>query len=101
MFIVPLSSNITPMSATSRADAVKTEGTEEASFLDIFESLVNNVKETDAQVQQDSIDLMLGDVDDLAQIQANLEKAAVAVDLLVTVKNKAVEAYNEIMRMNV
>ncbi len=101
MFIVPLSSNITPMSATSRADAVKTEETEEASFLDIFESLVNNVKETDAQVQQDSIDLMLGDVDDLAQIQVNLEKAAVAVDLLVTVKNKAVEAYNEIMRMNV
>ena len=44
---------------------------------------------------------MLGDVDDLAQIQANLEKAAVAVDLLVTVKNKAVEAYTEIMRMNV
>lgn len=66
-----------------------------------FESLVNNVKETDAQVQQDSIDLMLGDVDDLAQIQVNLEKAATAVDLLVTVKNKAVDAYNEIMRMTV
>ena len=61
----------------------------------------NNVKETDAQVQQDSIDLMLGDVDDLAQIQVNLEKAATAVDLLVTVKNKAVDAYNEIMRMTV
>ena len=44
---------------------------------------------------------MLGDVDDLAQIQVNLEKAATAVDLLVTVKNKAVDAYNEIMRMTV
>ena len=43
----------------------------------------------------------LGDVDDLAQIQVNLEKAATAVDLLVTVKNKAVDAYNEIMRMTV
>ena len=40
-------------------------------------------------------------VDDLAQIQVNLEKAATAVDLLVTVKNKAVDAYNEIMRMTV
>lgn len=57
--------------------------------------------ETDAQVQKDSVDLMLGDVDDLAQIQVNLEKAATAVDLLVTVKNKAVDAYNEIMRMTV
>ena len=42
---------------------------------------------------------MLGDVDDLAQIQVNLEKAATAVDLLVTVKNKAVDAYNEIICM--
>ncbi len=66
-----------------------------------FESLVKNVKETDAQVQKDSVNLMLGDVDDLAQIQVNLEKAATAVDLLVTVKNKAVDAYNEIMRMTV
>ena len=73
----------------------------EATFFDVFESLVKNVKETDAQVQKDSIDLMLGDVDDLAQIQVNLEKAATAVDLLVTVKNKAVDAYNEIMRMTV
>ena len=53
------------------------------------------------RVQKDSVDLMLGDVDDLAQIQVNLEKAATAVDLLVTVKNKAVDAYNEIMRMTV
>lgn len=101
MFIVPLTSNITPMEAVGQKKQTgdSTEG--DATFLDIFESLVNNVKETDAQVQQDSIDLMLGDVDDLAQIQVNLEKAATAVDLLVTVKNKAVDAYNEIMRMTV
>ena len=96
MFIVPLTSNITPMEAAGQKKQTgdSTEG--DATFLDIFESLVNNVKETDVQVQQDSIDLMLGDVDDLAQIQVNL-----AVDLLVTVKNKAVDAYNEIMRMTV
>ena len=101
MFIVPLTSNITPLE-TSSAKKQTEEGTEgEATCLDICESLVNNVKETEAQVQQDAIDLMLGDVDDLAQIQVNLEKAATAVDLLVTVKNKAVDAYNEIMRMTV
>ena len=101
MFIVPLTSSITPMETISRKK--QTEGTDdgEATFFDVFESLVKNVKETDAQVQKDSVDLMLGDVDDLAQIQVNLEKAATAVDLLVTVKNKAVDAYNEIMRMTV
>ena len=101
MFIVQLTSSITPMETISQKK--QTEGTDdgEATFFDVFESLVKNVKETDAQVQKDSVDLMLGDVDDLAQIQVNLEKAATAVDLLVTVKNKAVDAYNEIMRMTV
>lgn len=103
MFIVPLTSSITPMERTMGANAVNKTGEAEgeATFLDVFKSLVDNVKETDAQVQQDAIDLMLGDIDDLAQVQVNLEKAATAVDLLVTVKNKAVDAYNEIMRMNV
>ena len=101
MFIVPLTSSITPMETINQKKQTEESGEGDATFFDIFESLVNNVKETDAQVQQDSIDLMLGDVDDLAQIQVNLEKAATAVDLLVTVKNKAVDAYNEIMRMTV
>ena len=101
MFIVPLTSNIAPMETISQKEQTEDKTESDATFFDIFESLVNNVKETDAQVQQDSIDLMLGDVDDLAQIQVNLEKAATAVDLLVTVKNKAVDAYNEIMRMTV
>ncbi len=103
MFIVPLTSSITPMERTPGVNNAENKENEEgeASFLDIFKTMIDNVKETDAQVQQDAIDLMLGDVDDLAQLQVNLEKAAVAVDLLVTVKNKAVDAYNEIMRMTV
>lgn len=106
MFIVPLThvtldSSITPMETISQKKQTESTDDGEATFFDVFESLVKNVKETDAQVQKDSVDLMLGDVDDLAQIQVNLEKAATAVDLLVTVKNKAVDAYNEIMRMTV
>ena len=101
MFIVPLTSSITPMETMRQKKQTESTDDGEATFFDVFESLVKNVKETDAQVQKDSVDLMLGDVDDLAQIQANLEKAATAVDLLVTVKNKAVDAYNEIMRMTV
>ena len=101
MFIVPLTSSITPMKTMSQKKQTKSTDDSEATFFDVFESLVKNVKDTAAQVQKDSVDLMLGDVDDLAQIQVNLEKAATAVDLLVTVKNKAVDAYNEIMRMTV
>ncbi len=75
MFIVPLTSSITPMETMSQKKQTESTDDGEATFFDVFESLVKNVKETDAQVQKDSVDLMLGDVDDLAQIQVNLEKA--------------------------
>lgn len=89
---------MTPMDITTEDLAINTE---EASFLDIFKGLVNNVVETNEQVDRDAIDLMLGNIDDLAQVQANIEKASVAVDLLVTVKNEALSAYNTIINMQV
>lgn len=75
--------------------------TEDASFLDIFKGMVNNVIETNEQVDRDAIDLMLGNIDDLAQVEANIQKASVAVDLLVTVKNEVLSAYNSIINMQV
>lgn len=89
---------MTPMDSASRAKALNVE---DASFLDIFKGLVNNVVETNEQVDRDAIDLMLGNIDDLAQVQTNIEKANTAVDLLVTVKNEALSAYNTIINMQV
>ena len=74
---------------------------EKASFLDIFRGLVNNVIETNEQVDRDAIDIMLGDIDDLATVQANIEKANTAVELLVTVKNEVISAYNSIINMQI
>lgn len=89
---------MTSMNATSQQVAINTD---EASFLDIFRGLVDNVVETNEQVDRDAIDLMLGNIDDLAQVKANIQKASVAVDLLVTVKNEALSAYNTIINMQV
>lgn len=72
-----------------------------ASFLDIFRGLVDNVIETNEQVDKDTIDLMLGNIDNLAEVQANIEKAATAVELLVTVKNEVISSYNSIINMQI
>ncbi len=89
---------MTSMNATAKQVALDTES---ASFLDIFRGLVDNVIDTNEQVDRDAIDLMLGNIDDIAQVEANIQKAAVAVDLLVAVKNEAVAAYNSIINMQV
>lgn len=74
---------------------------QDASFLDIFKGLVNNVVETNEQVDRDAIDLLLGNIDDLATVQDHITKAEIAVDLLVSVKNEVISAYNSIINMQI
>lgn len=87
-----------PMDSTSTETAISTD---KASFLDIFKGMVTNVEETNEQVDRDAIDLMLGNIDDLATVQANIEKANTAVDLLVTVKNEVLSSYSTILNMQI
>lgn len=101
--------NIGEMQRMERMDCMSRMGeekqyavnAEDASFLDIFRGMVDNVVETNEQVDRDAIDLMLGNIDDVAQVQANITKAEVAVELLVTVKNEALSAYNSIINMQI
>ncbi len=83
------------------SDTVQVTDLGQATFLDIFKGLYDNVVETNEQVDRDAIDLMLGNIDDLATVQANIEKANIAVDLLVAVKNEVISSYNSIINMQI
>jgi len=83
------------------SDKVQVADLGQATFLDVFKDLYDNVKETNEQVDRDAIDLMLGNIDDLATVNANIEKANVAVDLLVAVKNEVISTYNTIINMQI
>lgn len=83
---------------TSSVMAINTDS---ASFIDIFRGMVDNVIETNEQVDRDAIDIMLGNIDDLAAVQANITKANTAVELLTTVKNEVLSAYSTIINMQV
>lgn len=103
-----MSTSINPLESVSQA--FETNQTEETgageavrapSFLDVFSGIYTNAVEANAQKQEDILQLMLGDTDNLEEIQANIAKAEIATELLVTVKNAAVDAYNEIIKMSV
>ncbi len=105
MFIVPLTSNITPIEPLQlkpvQEEAKAEETAEGGTFLDAMKGLWDNAVETQAVKNQDMMNLMLGDTDSLEQMQVNITKAQIATELLVNVKNAAVDAYNEIMRMSI
>ena len=45
--------------------------------------------------------ITLGEVDDLHTIQINMQKASLALETFVSMKNTAIGAYNEVMNMNI
>lgn len=106
MYIVPLSSAITPLESVERAFAPRQETQSageagEPTFLDAMLGLWKNAEDAQATRNQDMINLFLGDTDSLEQMQMNIAKAQLATELLVNVKNAAVDAYNQIMQMSI
>lgn len=99
MVIIPMN-GITPLETISQ----KTEPAKESSggsFVDIFKQALDNAESTQKVCEEDSVKATLGEIDDLHTIQINMQKASLALETFVSMKNTAVDAYNEIMRMSI
>lgn len=70
-------------------------------FADIFQSAIENVKETDGQKNHLEYQLATGQLDNPAELTIASTKAATAVELLVQLRNKALESYSELMRISI
>ena len=103
MFIVPLSSNINTSSINSLSSNL--EKTSNASgdstglgFKEIFQDVINNVEETEAATEMDAYNLSIGNMDSMHDMIINAAKADVALQTMVQLRNKFLDAYSEIMR---
>ena len=70
-------------------------------FLDIFKSIAGEAAAAQEVKAQDILDIMLGDVDDLERVQTNITKAQVSLELLTSVRNSILDAYNDIIKMGI
>lgn len=93
---------VNPVNAASLLENIKQSSSVSSSeflpFEDFLKQAVNAVKETESAVNEDIVRLALGDADALHNISIDAAKAELAIETLVAVRNKALEAYNEIMR---
>lgn len=69
-------------------------------FEDIFRSAIENVKQTDAEKTEAEYLLATGQLDNPAALTIASTKSQIAVELLVQLRNKALDAYSEITRIN-
>lgn len=71
----------------------------EASFADTLKNAINEVNELQQVSNKKMQDLSVGRTDNVADVMITAEKADIAMRVMVQVRNKIIDAYNEIMRM--
>lgn len=98
MYIAPLSSISAFELTQNQAPANQAEGAG-ASFKDMLSGLIENVNEADKISQNDILKIASGNADDLHTIMINAQKAEISTLMAVQVRNKILDAYNEIMRI--
>ncbi|WP_312094441.1 flagellar hook-basal body complex protein FliE [Aminipila sp.] len=82
-------------------DAVESAQGAQVPFKSVFQEAIKDVIATDNQVNIDAEKLATGQSDNLHQYSIDIAKAQLSVDLLVELRNKALDSYSEIMRMSV
>lgn len=86
-------------SATQGMD--KSEGTPFKMFFDAAMDNLDEVNTLQKNADQMSVDLALGKIDNVADVMIAQEKASIALQYTVQLRNKLLDAYNEIMRLQV
>lgn len=102
MFIVPISKlpSIGSLEQLGQVQPPEQKGTS-VPFADVLSEAMQATLETKAQSEADAFDLAMGNMDDLHTMQINSAKAAAAMEFTVELTTRAVNAYNEVMRMQV
>ena len=73
----------------------------EANFLDLVKGFVGDVNEIQMQSGKMVDAFAAGEVTDVHQVMVASQEAGLALDLLLEVRNRTMEAFQEIMRMQV
>ncbi|MGB9809637.1 MAG: flagellar hook-basal body complex protein FliE [Caldanaerobacter sp.] len=69
------------------------------SFSDFLKEALNKVNDLQLQAIEDDKELVTGEIDDINKVMIDAVKADIALQLTIQIKNKVLEAYQEIMRM--
>lgn len=70
-------------------------------FADVVRNTIEQVQVSQADVEHKQYLLATGQLDDAHTLPIAEAKAALSLDVLISMRNKAMESYNELMKMSV
>jgi len=77
------------------------QGAGSGSFSDILNNAIGKLNDTQIRADNLAMEFLTGEVQDLHQVTIAMQEAKLSMQLAVEVRNKVVEAYQEISRMQV
>ncbi len=75
--------------------------TEGPSFNDTLRGLVNDVDEIQKTAEESTRRLLTGQIEDVHQVMVAMEEAQTSFQMMMQVRNKIIDAYQEVMRLQV
>ena len=95
--IGPLRENLPPAPGQQKADSPR-KG-EKGDFLETLKGFMSEVNQLQKEAGESINRLAAGDVSNVHDVMIAVEKASVSFELMMEIRNKIIEAYHEVMRM--
>jgi len=92
---LPAFPNLDQLGSTATADTNEGEG----NFGSVLTNAINQVEQLHGSAEQQVTGLLKGDRSDVHNVMIAVEKADIAFQLMMQVRNKIVSAYQEVSRM--
>jgi flagellar hook-basal body complex protein FliE len=99
MQIDPL--KLAPVTGKTASESLSSLSKSDSSFANLFNNALEEVNNLQQDASNAGIKLAAGKIQDVSEVVIATEKATIALQLTMQVRNKVVEAYQEVMRMQV
>lgn len=91
---------LSPLSPTEQEAAQVQSAAGPDLFRSVFQSAIDDVRETDAEKVEAEYLMATGQLDNTAALNLAIYKSQISVEMLVQLRNKALDAYSEITRIS-
>jgi flagellar hook-basal body complex protein FliE len=88
-----------PAQEPQRPQASQPAGKADGNFADLFSNLINSVDDLQKESARLQEAFLSGEPVELHQVMIKAEEAGLAMELLLEIRNRIVNAYNELLRM--
>jgi flagellar hook-basal body complex protein FliE len=92
---------INSLGALNKAQAVQGASSPEIPFCSLVKDAVSNAEQTNSSLNGEIYKLTTGQSDDLHNAIIASQKANLSVDMVIELRNKLLEAYNQVMNISV